>query len=456
MSAGPQGRAWLIILAVLAALTWAGSTHAQGLPTRSSMPDPVVLVVKRVADDAVVPTTGVVAGRTRAGVSLVVIPASFLDDENPIFVMDFGTDLLLDGLPAEPYRLSPDSDLAVIAVEGMQRRPIRVTFNPPEVAHEVRLAAWPPTDMMAAGAPPYWIPVDVAGKRTGEPQELVANASVPSFTGPLIDLCGQWVGMVLAGRTSDSGSEIPSRVILNDELLRLSELLELDLQLESCAQVAPAGGIVQTAPPAGVSSYEPTTAGNMSAIERLAKDANIGIGALVFLLSAIISGILFWYLVKRRAAAQRRRKIQRSLATETMTFSASGLPTRMTREDPKTFNPPSRPPGTNGWLGIVGTHADGRPLRAVTAITEGKFQAVIGRAGVALSADGPGISRKHAVIVSEGGRLTISDLGSRNGTFVNGVRCQPDEVFYIEPGDKVLLGAAEVTLTLKPATDSGK
>jgi pSer/pThr/pTyr-binding forkhead associated (FHA) protein len=84
----------------------------------------------------------------------------------------------------------------------------------------------------------------------------------------------------------------------------------------------------------------------------------------------------------------------------------------------------------------------------VTPIHDGKFQAVIGRAGVQLAADGPGISRKHAVIVGEGGRFTLSDLGSRNGTFLNGVRCQKDEVFYVKEGDKILLGAAEVTVRL--------
>ncbi len=435
---------------LMALLLWPAAAGAQGLPTRTIMPEEVVLVVKRTGEDSVEPTTGVVIGRAPKGVTLVAIPASFLADELPVFVMDVGTDLLLDGLPAGVFRQSAESPLAVLAVEGMQRRAITVTLNLPDVAHEVRLAAWPPADMMASRAPPYWIPVDVAGKRPGESQQLVQNFVVPNLTGPLIDLCGQLAGMVLASGESGPGLEAAPLILLTDTLLREAEALQLELQLEACDQVAPAGGIVLSAP----SGNDVRNSGTSSnPIDRLMQDANLGIGALVFLLSAILSGLLFWYLVKRRAEAQRRKKIRRTLATETMTFSATGMPTRVTRADTKTFNPGTRPPGTNGWLRIEGTHADGRPLRAVTAITEGKFQAVIGRAGVALSADGPGISRKHAVIVSEGGRLTISDLGSRNGTFVNGVRCQPDEVFFIEPGDKILLGAAQITVTLKPVQD---
>ncbi len=142
--------------------------------------------------------------------------------------------------------------------------------------------------------------------------------------------------------------------------------------------------------------------------------------------------------------------MKRTLQTETVTFSSTGLPERQTRAEPTTFEPKTAPPEFRGWLRIEGNHADGRPLRAVTALRDGKFQAVIGRAGVELSADGPGISRRHAAITVEGGRMTLSDLGSRNGTFVNGVRCLPDEVFVITDKDKILLGAAQVQVRTSP------
>ncbi len=440
-----------MLTALLAGLASSPDVMAQ-LPNRASMPDEVVLVVRSLGPERVLPTTGVVIGRNSTGEGLVIVPAAFVADDGELFVMDGGTDLLRDGLPARVVRESATEGLALLAAEGLSRPPARVTFNPPDSDHELRLAAFPPAEMMAGGSLPFWVPVNVAGKVTGQPQTLVAGGSVPNLTGPLIDLCGQWAGLVMASGEPGIDAAQPPRVVLNDELLRLAEAMDINLRLEACMQVAPVGGVAAptSRPASGAASPRPSPGG----LKGLLEEARLGTGALVFLLSALVSGLLFWYLVRRRAEAQKRHKIRRSLQTETVTFSASGLPTNPTRRpepEPATFVPGTRPPGTAGWLRIEGSHADGRPLRAVTTIGEGKFQAIIGRAGVQLAADGPGISRKHAVIVGEGGRLTISDLGSRNGTYVNGVHCQPDEVFYIDEGDKILLGAAQTTVRITPA-----
>ena len=49
-------------------------------------------------------------------------------------------------------------------------------------------------------------------------------------------------------------------------------------------------------------------------------------------------------------------------------------------------------------------------------------------------------SRKHAQLDVNGLEVTITDLGSRNGTFVNGERVEaPRRVF---PGDQILVGDA--------------
>ncbi|MEE4173353.1 MAG: FHA domain-containing protein [Xanthomonadales bacterium] len=442
-----------LVFALALALLAPVESRAQ-LPTRATMPDSVVLMVRAVDPERVVPTTGVVIGRNGTGDALVIVPADFADGEGDLYALDGGTDFQTDGLPARRVSTPEDTTLALLAVPDLTRPPIRVTFNPPETDHEVRLAAWPPADMMAAGAMPFWVPVDVAGKTTGAAQTLVPGESLPNLTGPLIDLCEHWAGMVIA--TGEPGIEGgPPQVVLNDALLALTEPMGINLRLEACMQVAPVGGIVSETVITPAQAQGPGV--KRTGFRAILDEANLGLGAVVFLLSAVISGIAFWLIIKRRAATQRRQKIQRTLQAETIAFSADGLPTRATRaEKPTTFVEPStRPTGGAGWLRIEGTHADGRPLRAITPIHDGKFQAVIGRAGVQLSADGPGISRKHAVIVGEGGRFTLSDLGSRNGTFLNGVRCQRDEVFYVREGDTILLGAAEVKVRLSPARGAG-
>ena len=52
--------------------------------------------------------------------------------------------------------------------------------------------------------------------------------------------------------------------------------------------------------------------------------------------------------------------------------------------------------------------------------------------------------------------LTISDLGSSNGTSINGVPCLEGETMYIQPGDTIILGNARFSYEVRPdsATDS--
>jgi hypothetical protein len=59
------------------------------------------------------------------------------------------------------------------------------------------------------------------------------------------------------------------------------------------------------------------------------------------------------------------------------------------------------------------------------------------------------ISRKHAKISTHDGRVTIEDLASRNGTFVNGVKIVgPVE---LQEGDKIVVGSS--TIQLAPVAD---
>jgi predicted component of type VI protein secretion system len=51
------------------------------------------------------------------------------------------------------------------------------------------------------------------------------------------------------------------------------------------------------------------------------------------------------------------------------------------------------------------------------------------------------VSRLHAVFERLPGGWTVRDLGSRNGTFLNGTRL--GELTVLRPGDKVRLGSAE-------------
>lgn len=62
-----------------------------------------------------------------------------------------------------------------------------------------------------------------------------------------------------------------------------------------------------------------------------------------------------------------------------------------------------------------------------------------------------GVSGAHCELLLQGGRVSIRDLGSSYGTFVNGNRLRPDQLCELRPGDRVNVGSGheEFQITLK-------
>jgi pSer/pThr/pTyr-binding forkhead associated (FHA) protein len=96
-------------------------------------------------------------------------------------------------------------------------------------------------------------------------------------------------------------------------------------------------------------------------------------------------------------------------------------------------------------------------VRAVLVITSGERAGdrvelsddfVIGRAGTDLVLDDPEVSRRHASIRDRGGLIEIEDLGSRNGTRVNG---EPVERATSLPnGAEIRIGQTTLTVEIGP------
>jgi len=61
------------------------------------------------------------------------------------------------------------------------------------------------------------------------------------------------------------------------------------------------------------------------------------------------------------------------------------------------------------------------------------------------------ISRKHAVIIIENGKITLDDIGSLNGTFLNrGQRLVPGTPVELHNGDEIIIGKTFLQLTVSP------
>jgi hypothetical protein len=72
---------------------------------------------------------------------------------------------------------------------------------------------------------------------------------------------------------------------------------------------------------------------------------------------------------------------------------------------------------------------------------------------VDLDADDPEakISRKHALCRIESGKITVEDIGSLNGTYVNrGQRLQPGSPAEIKNGDEIIIGKTFLKLVVEP------
>jgi hypothetical protein len=98
-------------------------------------------------------------------------------------------------------------------------------------------------------------------------------------------------------------------------------------------------------------------------------------------------------------------------------------------------------------------HARARAQQALLAM--GDKRMVVGPAGVVIGrsrqadvvVDDPNVSRQHAEIRPRGGSWVLTDLGSTNGSVLNGRRIDGPEV--LKPGDQIEIGTSSMTFELE-------
>jgi pSer/pThr/pTyr-binding forkhead associated (FHA) protein len=71
----------------------------------------------------------------------------------------------------------------------------------------------------------------------------------------------------------------------------------------------------------------------------------------------------------------------------------------------------------------------------------------VGREGD-VSLPDPRVSRRHAKIVSTDAGMTVEEMGSTNGTLLNGDKLEPGAPKPLEPGDKLSFGGVEVVFSM--------
>jgi predicted component of type VI protein secretion system len=124
---------------------------------------------------------------------------------------------------------------------------------------------------------------------------------------------------------------------------------------------------------------------------------------------------------------------------------------------------PSSPAGTHGFTPRTARLRLARPDTVPSVPSEWRLEALrllVGRTDLpattpdidlapADSALPPSVSRRHAELYWHDGRLLLVDLGSTNGTWLNGQRLptpglrQPGAAVELKPGDRLRFGAVE-------------
>ncbi|HLG65568.1 MAG TPA: FAD-dependent oxidoreductase [Ktedonosporobacter sp.] len=95
----------------------------------------------------------------------------------------------------------------------------------------------------------------------------------------------------------------------------------------------------------------------------------------------------------------------------------------------------------------------GRPRLSETRLNPAKVMEIGRQPGVYMLIDEGSVSRRHAEIIYANGRYMLQDLGSTNGTFVNGTRLSQDNAHILKPNDQIRFGKVVTCIfLLRPAS----
>ncbi|MGD8927785.1 MAG: FHA domain-containing protein [Lysobacterales bacterium] len=484
MNASGPSRFKIFCFASLLALS--GSLAAQGVdpstgdfswPQGGSMPTWVVPVLRLVSTTHVEPTTGIVLSAS----GLVLVPAEFASPGDEIVVLDGGTDIVRNGRRAHIEKRFSDLGVEVLAVEGLVRRPASLAPQPPGANDELWLTAFPPAESIARGEAPIRTAARVVVYAENGKISISAETPLPNVTGPLLDQCGDLVAVSIASppQTMDPSSD--TRYDWLDDLNAIVSDLGVEPAPSTCqARVVPAAAPAEAEanapaegteepPPQPVAANESET-GDESATppekpdeeslaEPAADESGLGITELppyeesvsttppaepesrawIWLVGALV-------LLTLGATIHLVRRAGRGRAGTT-------APGRMTETGAEVDKSAEAEPVMSPFehlLTLSGMRSDGQPIEASCAVSERAVNVVIGRTGADLPIDSEAVSRQHARLNGNRGSLTLCDLGSRNGTAVNGIPCLEGEILFVEPGDTITLGDVQVTIDLLP------
>jgi hypothetical protein len=449
------------------------------------MPGWVVPVLRLVSATHVEPTTGVVLSVD----GLVLVPADFATPGDEIIVLDGGTDIIRNGRPARLESGFPELGLEVLRVDGLRRQAAPLAAAPPANNATLTLRAFPPAEQIAEGASPLNMATTIRIAAESETPLLPVDAALPNVTGALLDECGNLVGISLAEGVQSLSADEATQYRWGAALRSVWADLQLPVTGSDCSGASAEELLPEPEPeplPEPDSSEQPAESASEApapgpadplseepaeqeidepepALEELppfeidaadqrpetvAPTDDSAPAAWPWLVAALL-------LLAGGGLVHRARRGSRQPAP--LPGAGAELDSGPDRADNETEHAASCPaPPPDSRLVLQGSLADGRPVKTTAAVSANAINVEIGRGDCDLVIDSASVSRRHARLNGTSEVLTLTDLGSSNGTSINGVPCLEGEIMYLEPGDTVILGDARFTLSIEPSAAGGK
>lgn len=461
------------------------------MPRADSMPAWIVPVLRLVSATHVEPTTGVVISAT----GLVLVADDFASSADEIIVLDGGTDIIRNGRPAKIAHRFPAEGLMVLSVRSLQQNAARFAAGDLTDGSSVRLQAFPPAEQIEQGAPALDVPGTIYVAPEHGKATLSGDTPLPNVTGPLLDACGGLVGYSSAnGVQSMSISESP-RYHWKDSLVAILNEMQIDIIKMPCQPLTLPSepedeSVVKIADDPGPETVdtgaeltdktettgEETNGSNLAedepdleeeplsepgvqplieefdgpadavlqeqnGIRDAGKDSSLPAWAWLFASVLVLVSVFVLYRIRNN------RSLNAEAQAQSGQFSS---PAAHKGEEEPAFSVP----GLDSLLVIEGILSDGTEFRHSCRVSRNAINIVIGRGNTDIVIDSPAISRRHVSLNGNHDMLTITDLGSSNGTSINGIPCLEDETMFIAPDDIIILGNARFSYTLVPAEDT--
>ena len=291
---------------------------------------------------------------------------------------------------------------------------------------------------------------------------MTTDQPLPNVTGPLVDQCGHLAGFSSADGVQSMDTDKAPSYLWKDGLLHALQRLSLELTEAPCPEftdmpaeaVAESPQTAQQAPPLP-DITSPTGDSGQSAVadnvaQRVAPDKSGFATArwLQGILVAVVLASLAWLLVRQRFATSSRGASPSATPVAIAATVSSGSPAGHIDRNRE---------HTDCTVEISGRLPDGTPFVRTCDANGAAIDVVIGRGQTDITIECEDVHREHVRLSGSKDMLTISDLGSSRGTWINRIPCMRGEIMFIGAEDTVFLGdvSFQVRVRQKPGREDG-